>query len=139
MTINYQTRRRTDRYSNRVFGIQMELKDSAGTVWKTNQIIDLIDGQTTSRTISLTVPQGVAAGAATARLTMWAVSWYDESYYDILYYTDYSGHHNPEEVTNLTMDQLAAATTGPNGTLTGKRSTFFILQATDWQGGITLT
>ena len=137
MTINYQTRRRTDRYSHRVFGIQMELKDAAGTVWKTNQIIDLIDGQTTSRTISLTVPQGVAAGAATARLTMWAVSWYDESYYDILYYSNYSGCQN--QLLAMTMDQLAAATTGPNGTLTGKRSTFFILQATDWQGGITLT
>jgi hypothetical protein len=137
MTINYQTRRRTDRYSHRVFGIQMELKDSAGAVWKVNQIVDLVDGQTTSRTISLTVPAGVADGAATARLTMWAVGWYNESSYDILYYSNYSGYQS--QLLAMTMDELAAATTGPNGTLTGKRSTFFMLQATDWQGGITLT
>ena len=64
LTINYPTRRQTDRYTHRVFGIQMELKDSAGTITKTNQIIDCIDGETTNRTISVTVPAGAADGAA---------------------------------------------------------------------------
>jgi hypothetical protein len=136
MTINYQTRRRTDRYVHRIFGVKMELKDSAGTITKANRIIDCEDGSTTNRTLSLIVPSGLANGAASVRLTMWAVGWYDDSYYDILYYDDYAGHSG--ELLAMTMDQLAAATTGPNGALQGKRSAFFILQDTGWRSGVTL-
>ena len=138
LTISYSTFRLNERYDNRVFGVQMEFRDSAGTITETNQIIDIQQGYSpTNRTISVTIPADAANGAASVRLTLWAVSWTDENYYDKLWYGDYSGHQS--ELLAMTMDQLAATTTGPKGTLQGKRSTFFILQDFGWQSGITLT
>ena len=136
LTISYATRRQTDRYTHRIFGVQMELKDSAGNITKTNQIIDCIDGETANRTIGVAIPADAVGGAAEVRLTLWAVGWYDDNYYDKLYYGDYAGHEG--ELLAMTMDGLAAATTGPNGTLQGKRTSFFILQDMGWQGGMTL-
>lgn len=146
LTVPYTTRRRADRYSAgyvalyRTFGVKLELTDALGSVWEVSGIIACLDGQSTNRTISMTIPPEVADGPATVRLTLWAIGWpvgavvpgesASSTWVDVLYYLTYAG----QTAALLAMDMTELAAAGA----AGARTTPVVLQDSGQITGLTI-
>jgi hypothetical protein len=127
----------SDYYYWRVYGVKMEVRDSAGTMWVTSRIICMhYSSNTREVTLTWTVPSAAAKGDCDVRVSVWDVDLWDEGHYSKLWYGDFDSNQSALEA--YTMESLAALTyrpADPTQLLTGKRAPFIELQSSGWNQG----
>lgn len=111
----------------KAFGVRLEVRDSTGAIAQISQCIASDHSERKTRQIALTLP-AMAAGAASMRLSLWAVT-FSSGGYDIPMYRN---SLPVETLEAMTMEELAAAPYG------GIRSTPVLLQDSGWVSGLTL-
>ncbi|MBN2098736.1 MAG: hypothetical protein JW753_03975 [Dehalococcoidia bacterium] len=132
----------SDYYYWRAYGVKLEVRDSAGTIWVISRIICMhYSSNTREVTLTWTVPSAAAKGSCDVRVSLWDVDLHDEGHYSKLWYSDFSSTYYGDSAGQkaaleaYSMESLAALTyrpADPAQALTGKRDPFIELQSSGW-------
>jgi hypothetical protein len=136
----------SDYYYWRLYGVKLEVRDSAGNIWATSKIVCMHYSSNTKQvTLTWTVPSEAAAGDCDVKVSLWDVDLHDEGYFSKLFYSDFSSKYLGDSAGQraaleaYSMEELAALThrpADPTQLLTGKRSQFTELQSSGWNESV---